>query len=77
MGKRAGQCQSRPTDKDEGPWALIPKAPRQEIRRLAYFLMSFVSGCIAALDWVEAVEEPLSEHADRVTTAKQTRQTSM
>ena len=39
--------------------------------------MSFVSGCIAALDWVDAVDEPLSEQADNVTTAKQTRQTNM
>jgi hypothetical protein len=39
--------------------------------------MSFVSGCIEALDWVDAVDEPLSEQADSVTTAKQTRQTSM
>jgi hypothetical protein len=40
--------------------------------------MSFVSGCIVApVDVVEAVVEPLSEHAERVTTAKQTRQTNM
>ena len=39
--------------------------------------MSFVSGCIAALDWVDVVVEPLSEQADSVTTAKQTRQTNM
>jgi hypothetical protein len=44
---------------------------------MAYFFMSFVSGCIAALDWVDEVVEPLSEQADRVTTAKQTRQTNM
>ena len=32
---------------------------------------------MAAVDEVEAVEEPLSEQAERVTTAKQTRQTNI
>jgi hypothetical protein len=40
--------------------------------------MSFVSGAMAVLDeLVAAVDEPLSEQAERVTTAKETRQTSM
>ncbi len=39
--------------------------------------MSFVSGCIDVLDeLVDAVVEPLSEQAERVTTANETRQTN-
>jgi hypothetical protein len=38
--------------------------------------MSFVSGCIAVVG-AGVVEDELSEHAERVTTAKETRQTSM
>jgi hypothetical protein len=45
----------------------------------AYFFMSLVSGCMAVPEAavVVAVDEPLSEHAERETTAKETRQTSM
>lgn len=43
----------------------------------SYFFMSFGSGCMAAVDVVLAVDEPLSEQAERVTTAMETMQTSM
>jgi hypothetical protein len=71
QGARAGSGHTR------GASRKSLEAPRQEVRRNAYFFMSFVSGCIEALVLVvEAVVEPLSEQAERVTTAKLTRQTN-